>query len=65
MDRRRFCGSVAGLIVGSFIPRLPFGTAWSAETISGGPDYFVLNGWVLTREDLGTMEWPHDAVRLQ
>jgi hypothetical protein len=65
IDRRGFCRSIAVLTCGGIMARLLSGTAWCLEGAIGRDEYFVVNGWVLTRADVATMELAQDAVRLQ
>jgi hypothetical protein len=53
--RRSFVRSIAGLALGAVAAELPFGAERSSKTVGLDHDYLIVNGWVLTREDLGTV----------
>jgi hypothetical protein len=63
--RRRFCRSLAWLAAGAVVGRLPPASAASSITAIEQGEFVVVNGWVLTREDVAMMELTPDAVRLQ
>jgi hypothetical protein len=47
VDRRWFCRSLAGLAAGAALIESPAALALAAE-----PEFVIVNGWVLTRQDL-------------
>lgn len=52
--RRSFVRSMAGLALGAVAAELPFGAERSSKTAGLDHGYLIVNGWVLTREDLET-----------
>ena len=56
---------MTGLIVGAVVARLPLGAARLSELATENQEYLIVNGWVLTREDIATMDLPADVIRLQ
>ena len=65
LDRRGLCSSIAGLAVGAIAAKLPLGAVLSPETAIEDPEYLIVNGWVLTRNDVAAMGLQPDAIRLQ
>jgi hypothetical protein len=63
-NRRGFCRSISALVAGAVIARLPAAQASEWVAIKDA-EYLIVNGWVLTREDVATMELPPDVIRLQ
>jgi hypothetical protein len=47
------------------VAKLPFGLAWHSAVALDYPEFLVVNGWILTRDDVAAMELTADAVRLQ
>ena len=61
-DRRHFCGSIAGLAAICGLVRLPFGAGQGSKTLAAKQDFIVVNGWVLTHEDLAASEITPDVI---
>jgi hypothetical protein len=61
MGRRCFCSSIAGLAVNVVLAKLPFGVEQSKM---GAPnqEFLIINGWVLTREDVAASEMTPNVV---
>ena len=53
MDRRNFLSSIAGLAVSLLAGDIPF---FTLKVPSGEQDFVIVNGWVLTREDVAGRE---------
>jgi hypothetical protein len=51
---------MAGLAVS--IPNLPFETEQHSKIPTVDQDFLIVNGWILTREDVATSEIVHDVV---
>jgi hypothetical protein len=51
-DRRYFCYSIAGLAVNVVLAKLPFGTGPRLKMAAADQEFLIINGWVLTREDM-------------
>ena len=64
INRRRFCDAVTGLLASSFLAKLPFGSKQSLKTSAEDLEFLVVNGWVLTRDDVVTSKLTHNVVRL-
>jgi hypothetical protein len=59
IDRRCFC-SIAGLAVNVVLANAPFGGKKRSKMVAGNQEFLIVNGWVLTREDLaGTKMTPN------
>jgi hypothetical protein len=52
VGRRYFLRSIAGLVLGAGAAELSFGAERSSRTASADAEYLIVNGWVLTREDI-------------
>ena len=59
MGRRGFFRSIAGLAASLLFGRLPI---WASKAPIGDQDFVVINGWVLTREDVAASKVISDAV---
>jgi hypothetical protein len=53
IDRRFFCRSIAGLAVNVVLAKLPSGIE---------QEFLIVNGWVLTREDMAASEVTPNVV---
>ena len=60
MGRRRFLGSVAGLTASLLLSDIPFLLASRVSVKE--QDFVILNGWVLTLEDVAASKVTIDAV---
>jgi hypothetical protein len=61
-NRRRFFEGISGLAVSVVVPKLPFETEQRSEKPAADRGFLIVNGWVLTREDLVGSEVTRDAV---
>ena len=59
MGRRTFLGSIAGLAVSSWFGSFPF---LALKVSSAGEGFVIINGWVLTRDDMDQIEVTMDVV---
>ena len=59
-NRRCFLWSMAGLAVS--IPNLPFETEQHSKIPTVDQDFVIVNGWVLTREDVAASKVTIDVV---
>ena len=59
MDRRNFFSSIAGLAVSLLAGDIPI---LASKNPSGEQDFVIVNGWVLTREDVAAGKVTTDAV---
>ena len=59
IDRRVFCRSIFGLGGSLLFGGLAF---WMPKISSADQDFVIVNGWVLTREDLAASEMTTDVV---
>jgi hypothetical protein len=62
VGRRCFFRSLAGLALCATVAKLPFGAERPSKMTSADQEYVIVNGWVLTREDLAAAETSFDAV---
>ena len=62
IGRRDFCKSVVGSALGAAAVGLPLQTEQESGLPPQSPDFAIVNGWVLTREDLASSEIPPNAV---
>ena len=60
IDRRRFFGSIAGL--DGQLDCLDNSDICLADIPSDEPEFVIINGWVLTREDVAAREVTPDVV---
>jgi len=60
-DRRRFLWSIACIAMAGRILPFPRKGSWS-KMPGGDGDFLIVNGWVLTREDLPASEVVHNVV---
>jgi hypothetical protein len=61
MDRRRFVSSIAGLTASLFCGDIAI---LASKTPLGEQEFVIIDGWVLTREDVGASEVTSDVIRL-
>ena len=61
INRRCFC-SIAGLAVNVVLAKLPFGVEQSSKMTAANQEFLIVNGWVLTREDVAASEMAHNVV---
>jgi hypothetical protein len=62
IGRRSFCCSIVGLAVGVVVAKLPFEIEQSSKISTAEQEFAIVNGWVLTREDLAASELTTDVV---
>jgi hypothetical protein len=62
IDRRCFCCSIAGLAVNVVLAKLPSGIEQRSKMATADQEFLIVNGWVLTREDMATNEVALDVV---
>ena len=60
IDRRCFCFSIAGFA--GVAAQLPFGIIRKSQMVPAAHEYLIVNGWVLTREDVTASETTPNAV---
>ena len=62
MDRRRFCSSIAGFVTSVIVvkPLFPVEQALMMATAHEG--FVIINGWVLTREDVAASDMIANVV---
>jgi hypothetical protein len=61
IGRRYFCCSIAGLVVSDIVAKPPFRAA-KIPQLPAHQEFLIVNGWVLTREDLATSDVTTDVV---
>ena len=61
-DRRYFCYSVAGLAIKVAFAKLPFSSEAELETAAPDQQFVIVNGWVLTRDDVAARELMPNVV---
>jgi hypothetical protein len=54
-NRRRVCCSIVGLAINGVLANLPLGTEQKPQMAGLGQEFVIVNGWVLTREDVAPM----------
>jgi hypothetical protein len=62
IDRRCLCCSIAGLAVNVVLAKLPFGGKQSSKMAAANQEFLIVNGWVLTREDVAVIEMTPNVV---
>jgi hypothetical protein len=60
--RRYFLRSIIGLAFGAAVAELPSGAEQSAGAASMDTEYLIVNGWVLTREDVASFGTKLNAI---
>jgi hypothetical protein len=53
LDRRVFCNLIGGWAAGFALARRTFATEQTLQVTEIDQKFFVVNGWVLTRDDIG------------
>ena len=56
INRRYVLCSIAGLAINVVVAKLPFGTEQRPKIAAAGQEFLIVNGWVLTREDMAVSE---------
>ncbi len=56
---------MAGLAINVVLAKLPFGVEQRSRMAAADQEFLIVNGWVLTREDIAASEVTPDVVRLQ
>lgn len=56
VDRRRVCCSIAGLTLNAVLAKLPFESKQGLKMAAADQMFVIVNGWVLTREDIAASE---------
>lgn len=62
MERRYFCSLIAGLLVSVIGAKLSFGIEQKLRVANADEEFVIVNGWVLTREDLAASDKIPDVV---
>jgi len=62
LDRRYFCGSIAGVALNVVLAKLPFGTKQGSKMAAANPEFLIVNGWILTREDVAVSKITPNVV---
>jgi hypothetical protein len=52
INRRCVFCSIAGLAIDVVLAKLPFGIEQKSKMASADQEFVIINGWVLTREDI-------------
>jgi hypothetical protein len=63
--RRRFIGTIAGWAAGEIFARQALAIEQPFPLKKSSPEFLVVNGWVLTREDMAGSTMEKQAARLQ
>ena len=58
VDRRSVCGAIVGIGVTGVLEGIPFRTVLGLT----GQEFLIVNGWVLTREDVAATDVTRDVV---
>jgi hypothetical protein len=56
IDRRCVFCSVAALALNVLLAKLPFGIEHTSKMVAANDGFLIVNGWVLTREDVEASE---------
>ena len=64
VDRRKLCYSIIGLALNVTMASLPFGRQ-RLKMATADQEFLIINGWILTREDLIASELARNVIRLQ
>jgi len=59
INRRGFCSSIVGLVGSMLFGHLAF---FMPKSSSADQDFLIVNGWVLTREDVASSKPTSDAL---
>jgi hypothetical protein len=62
IDRRHFFCSIAGLAVNVVVAKRQFGIDRTSKMAIADQEFLIINGWVLTRDDMAASEMTHDVV---
>ena len=62
MDRRRFCSSIAGFVASAIVAKPLFAVEQMLVMANAGEGFVIVNGWVLTREDVAASNMIANAV---
>ena len=62
VDRRRVCWSIAGLTLNAVLAKLPFEGKQELKMAAEDQMFVIVNGWVLTREDIAASEITFNVV---
>ncbi len=62
MGRRCFCCSIAGLAVNVVLAKLPSGVEQRSKMAAPNQEFLIINGWVLTREDVAASQMTPNVV---
>jgi hypothetical protein len=62
LDRRHFFGMITGLAVNIGLLKLPFGVEQRSTIVAPNREFVIVNGWVLTGEDIAASEMTRNAV---
>ena len=62
IDRRYVFYSVAGLVLNAVLGKLPFGIEQRAKVVAESPGFVIINGWVLTREDVAASKLTRNVI---
>ena len=56
IDRRYFCYSLATVASNVLVAKLAFGARKRLKMTTGEQEFLIVNGWVLTREDVAASQ---------
>jgi hypothetical protein len=62
VNRRCFSWAIAGFAGGVALAKLPFGIGQRSQMAPSDLEFVIVNGWVLTREDMAASEVAADVV---
>lgn len=61
-NRRYFCHAIAGLAVNIGLAKLALGVGQRPRMPAANREFVIVNGWVLTREDVAASEMTPNVV---
>ena len=62
VDRRYVCRSIAGLVINVVVGNLPAGIEQKSSMMAANQGFLIVNGWILTREDVAARDVLPDVV---
>jgi hypothetical protein len=62
VDRRYVCRSIAGLATNAVVANIPVGIEQKSSAMTAKQGFLIVNGWVLTREDVAARDVLPDVV---
>jgi len=62
ISRRNVCWSLGAVVINDVLAKLPFWIEQRSKMTAADPAFLIVNGWVLTSEDLAASDMTSDVV---